>query len=49
MTPIETITPQYIVEVSDTLTKDELIELITDYGNQQADEASYWATKESGY
>lgn len=45
----EKLTPEYIVSIKDELTDDELIELIRDYGNEQADEAAYWATKNSGY
>lgn len=41
----EKLTPEYIVGIKDTLTNEELIELIRDYGNEQADEASYWAAK----
>lgn len=43
--PEEKLTPEYIASIAKTLTEQELAELITDYGNQQADEANYWADK----
>lgn len=49
MTQDEKLTPEYIVEVAATLTPEELIEIIRDYGNQCADDAEYWANKNSGY
>ena len=36
------LTPEYIVSIKDTLTDEELIELIKDYGEQQYEEGSYW-------
>lgn len=41
----EKLTPEYIVSIANTLTEEELIELIRDYGNQVSDDASYWAGK----
>ena len=41
----EKLTPEYIASIAKTLTEGELAELIRDYGTEQAEEASYWASK----
>jgi len=41
----EKLTPEYIASIASTLSETELAELISEYGNQQADDASYWADK----
>lgn len=41
------LTPEYIASISATLTEVELADLIRDYANEIADDASYWATKNS--
>jgi len=45
MTTQEKLTPEYIASIAKTLIEEELAELIRDYGNEQADEAAYWADK----
>jgi hypothetical protein len=35
------LTPEYIASIAKTITEEELAELIRDYGNEQADNASY--------
>lgn len=45
----EKLTPEYIASIATTLTEEELADLIRDYGNQTADDAEYWANKNSGY
>lgn len=41
----EKLTPEYIASIANTLTEEELADLIRDYGSEQADEAAYWAEK----
>lgn len=43
----EEITPEYIVSQISILTEAELLELITEYGNEQYSNGSYWASKDS--
>jgi len=41
----EQLTPEYIASIAHTLSLEELADLIRDYANQLADDASYWAGK----
>lgn len=43
---MEELTPEYIVSQIGILSNEEIIELIIEYGNNKADDASYWASKE---
>ncbi len=44
---MEKLTPEYIASIANTLTEEQLADLIRDYGNEQADDASYWTTRNS--
>jgi len=43
----EKLTPEEIASIANTLTEEELAELIREYGYQVADESAYWAGKNS--
>lgn len=47
MESTDKLTPEYIASIASTLTEAELANLISEYGSQQADGASYWAEKNS--